>query len=170
MPADQRPDYLIALSKCWIFSLRFYILIRYRNVEISRTCEHVMAPCRKIVPMLYTSGAFLLIASFFIFFANCQQNDLPDIASHTPAKIDWTLFSKPVVYFGVISRYNTRIMFEDYQPSMDYLTAETPHRFELKPGKLYEDDTPRQDYTIVFAVVNPIRRIPNKFPGMQVDA
>lgn len=47
--------------------------------------------------------------------------------------------TKPAVYFGVISRYNPRIMFEEYQPIMDYLTANTPYRFVLKLGKTYED-------------------------------
>jgi len=46
---------------------------------------------------------------------------------------------EPVVYFGVISRYNPRIMFEGYQPIMDYLTEHTDYRFELKLGKTYED-------------------------------
>ena len=47
--------------------------------------------------------------------------------------------SKPVVRFGVISRYNPVVMYEEYQPVMDYLTAQTPFTFELKLGKTYED-------------------------------
>jgi len=47
--------------------------------------------------------------------------------------------AKPVVYFGFISRYNPRIMFEEYQPFLDFLTEHTPYRFELKLGKSYED-------------------------------
>ncbi|MFQ6114221.1 MAG: phosphate/phosphite/phosphonate ABC transporter substrate-binding protein [bacterium] len=47
--------------------------------------------------------------------------------------------NKPIIYFGVISRYNPRIMIEDYQPIMDYLTENTPYHFELKLGKTYED-------------------------------
>jgi len=46
---------------------------------------------------------------------------------------------KKVVKFGVISRYNPYIMYRDYQPIMDYLTQNTPYRFELKLGKTYED-------------------------------
>ena len=48
--------------------------------------------------------------------------------------------AKAIVYFGVISRYNPVVMYEEYQPVMDYLTAETPYRFELKLGKTYDDD------------------------------
>ena len=30
--------------------------------------------------------------------------------------------SKPVVYLGVIPRYNPMVMYRNYQPIMDYLT------------------------------------------------
>lgn len=44
---------------------------------------------------------------------------------------------KPVVHFGVIPRYNPIIMYRSYQPMMDYLTANTPYRFELKLSRNY---------------------------------
>ena len=47
--------------------------------------------------------------------------------------------TKPIVYFGFITRYNPRIMYEEYQPIMDYLSSETPYRFEIKLGKTYQD-------------------------------
>ena len=47
--------------------------------------------------------------------------------------------AKPVVRFGVISRYNPAVIYEEFQPVMDYLTDLTPYRFELKLGKTYED-------------------------------
>jgi phosphonate transport system substrate-binding protein len=46
---------------------------------------------------------------------------------------------KPVVRFGVIPRYNPLVMYKRYQPIMDYLTAETPYRFELKISKDYPE-------------------------------
>ncbi len=46
---------------------------------------------------------------------------------------------KPIVYFGFITRYNPRIMYEEYQPIVDYLSRETPYRFEIKLGKSYQD-------------------------------
>lgn len=55
---------------------------------------------------------------------------LPD----PPASAD-----KPVVYFGVIPRYNPIIMYRSYQPMMDYLTATTPFRFELKLSRNYHE-------------------------------
>lgn len=46
---------------------------------------------------------------------------------------------KPLVRFGVIPRYNPLVMYKRYQPIMDYLTAETPYRFELKISKDYPE-------------------------------
>lgn len=39
---------------------------------------------------------------------------------------------KPLVYFGINLRYSPRTMYLRYQPLMDYLTANTPYRFELR--------------------------------------
>ncbi|MFA5516648.1 MAG: phosphate/phosphite/phosphonate ABC transporter substrate-binding protein [Desulfuromonadales bacterium] len=44
---------------------------------------------------------------------------------------------KPVVYFGVIPRYNPMVMYRSYQPLMDYLSESTPYRFELKLSRDY---------------------------------
>jgi len=46
---------------------------------------------------------------------------------------------KPVIHFGVIPRYNPTIMYRSYQPMMDYLTANTPYRFELKLSRNYHE-------------------------------
>ncbi len=86
------------------------------------------------------SSLFCLQVCFSIWQIGCHTAE-PESQSLRVA--DWQRASadsgKPVVYFGVISRYNPRIMFEEYQPIMDYLSEETPYRFELKLGKSYED-------------------------------
>lgn len=46
---------------------------------------------------------------------------------------------KPVVQFGIIPRYNPMVMYRNYQPPMDYLSAHTPYRFELKLSRNYPD-------------------------------
>ena len=46
---------------------------------------------------------------------------------------------KPIVYFGVIPRYNPILMYRSYQPMMDYLTEHTPYHFELKLAKDYPE-------------------------------
>ncbi len=45
---------------------------------------------------------------------------------------------KPVRYFGVVSRYSPREIFFGYQPIMDFLTDNTPYKFELKLSTSYE--------------------------------
>ncbi len=44
---------------------------------------------------------------------------------------------KPTIYFGVVSRFSAHIIYKGYQPLMDYLTANTPFRFELKLSNTY---------------------------------
>ena len=46
---------------------------------------------------------------------------------------------KQTVYFGVIPRDNPRILFEKYQPLLDYLATQTPYTYELVLKKNYED-------------------------------
>ncbi len=46
---------------------------------------------------------------------------------------------KKTVYFGVIPRDNPRIMYEKYQPLLDYLALKTPFAYELVLKKNYEE-------------------------------
>ncbi len=46
---------------------------------------------------------------------------------------------KKTVYFGVIPRDNPRIMYEKYQPLLDYLSGKTPYTYELVLKKNYEE-------------------------------
>lgn len=77
----------------------------------------------------------ILLLSWNCGESNLEKSD-PDKTKHPANTVQTT---KPTVYFGVISRYNPRVMFEEYQPIMDYLTKNTPFNFELKLGKTYED-------------------------------
>ncbi|MBF0465104.1 MAG: phosphate/phosphite/phosphonate ABC transporter substrate-binding protein [Nitrospirae bacterium] len=43
------------------------------------------------------------------------------------------------VYFGVIPRDNPRIIYEKYQPLLDYLAEKTPYKYELVLKKNYEE-------------------------------
>lgn len=47
--------------------------------------------------------------------------------------------AKPVVYFGVSLRFHPITIYERYQPMLDYLTSNTPYRFELKIGRDYRE-------------------------------
>lgn len=46
---------------------------------------------------------------------------------------------KNTVHFGVIPRDNPRIMYEKYQPLLDYLSDKTPYFYELVLKKNYEE-------------------------------
>lgn len=46
---------------------------------------------------------------------------------------------KKIVYFGSIPRDNPRIMYERYQPLLDYLSEKTPYRYELVLKRNYEE-------------------------------
>lgn len=47
--------------------------------------------------------------------------------------------SKPVIPFGFCPKYNPRIMYQLYQPFMDYLNETTPYTFEIRMSRTYED-------------------------------
>ena len=78
-----------------------------------------------------------LALSIGLLLVACGEVQEPPPPRHPqpPAAVD----SAPLVRIGVISRYNPVVMYTSYQPMMDYLTAHTPYRFELKLGKTYED-------------------------------
>ncbi|MDI6744448.1 MAG: phosphate/phosphite/phosphonate ABC transporter substrate-binding protein [Thermodesulfovibrionales bacterium] len=46
---------------------------------------------------------------------------------------------RQTIYFGVIPRDNPRIMYERYQPLLDYLSEKTFHKYELALKKNYEE-------------------------------
>ncbi len=74
-----------------------------------------------------------------LFVTACKHEPHQTKMSDQPAGRAVDEVSKPIVGFGVISRYNPRIMFQEYQPIVDYLTEHTPYRFELRLGRSYED-------------------------------
>lgn len=50
-----------------------------------------------------------------------------------------SIYNKPVVYIGVISRYPPNIIYRGYQPVLDYLSQKTNYRFELKLSSDYNE-------------------------------
>ncbi|WP_243374064.1 phosphate/phosphite/phosphonate ABC transporter substrate-binding protein [Geotalea sp. SG265] len=54
-----------------------------------------------------------------------------------PSAVSSTHSEKPVIRFGVNLQYNPISMYKRYQPLMDYLTQNTPYRFELKISRDY---------------------------------
>jgi phosphonate transport system substrate-binding protein len=64
--------------------------------------------------------------------------DMERAVAGTPARSRQTK-DRRTVYFGVIPRDNPRIMYEKYQPLLDYLAGRTPYAYELVLKKNYED-------------------------------
>jgi len=75
---------------------------------------------------MMNSGKRFIIGflSFFIFFSFFVSS---------PA------FSKQVVPFGFCPKYNPRIMYQFYQPFVDFLSETTPYQFEIKLFRIYQD-------------------------------
>ncbi len=46
--------------------------------------------------------------------------------------------SKEMVYLGFCPKYNSRIMYQLYQPFIDYLNETTPYHFEIKLTRFYQ--------------------------------
>ncbi len=82
----------------------------------------------------------LLITGFFILSLSLLYSGFMDISYSTsdisaPPVKD----SRPIVYFGVVSRYSPHLLYEGYQPLMDYLSRETPYRFSLRLSRTYRE-------------------------------
>ncbi|RPJ08514.1 MAG: phosphate/phosphite/phosphonate ABC transporter substrate-binding protein [Deltaproteobacteria bacterium] len=48
-------------------------------------------------------------------------------------------FAKQVFSFGFCPKYNPRIMYQLYQPFIDYLNENTPYQFEMKLSRNYQE-------------------------------
>ncbi len=53
------------------------------------------------------------------------------------------VYSKQAFPFGFCPKYNPRIMYQLYQPFIDYLNDSTPYRFEIKLSRVYQDTIDR---------------------------
>jgi phosphonate transport system substrate-binding protein len=68
--------------------------------------------------------------------------------------------SKETIPFGFCPKYNPRVMYQLYQPFMDYLNETTPYTFEIKLSRVYEDTIERLgNGEIVIASCGPVSYI-----------
>lgn len=88
-------------------------------------------------PALFATAMIVIAVFTAVFYFLVMDIERDFSPAPRPAAIDSTAAAKPVVYVGVISRYRPRIIYRGYQPIMDYLTANTPYRFELRLSKDY---------------------------------
>ena len=90
-------------------------------------------------------GIFLLCLVAFLLLSTNIYVFLMKIATVEtrayiePPAVNEKIGTKPVVNFGVISRYPPRTIYEGYQPVMDYLSENTPYEFRLKLSNSYEE-------------------------------
>lgn len=77
-------------------------------------------------------AAIFLFLFLFIFLFLAAVPPLPAAAQDGPAAE-----KKKTITFGVIPRFNPHVMYEYYQPLMDYLTRKTPYNFQLRVGRTY---------------------------------
>jgi phosphonate transport system substrate-binding protein len=89
-----------------------------------------------LIATAVVAGGTLLVVGGLAFLRHLEN--ISTVASSAPARIKVTPgVGKPTVLVGVVSRYNPTMIYQGYQPIMDYLTAATPYRFELRLGNTY---------------------------------
>ncbi|NWF93111.1 MAG: phosphate/phosphite/phosphonate ABC transporter substrate-binding protein [Syntrophaceae bacterium] len=72
-------------------------------------------------------------------------------------------FPKQVLYFGFCPKYNPRIMYQLYQPFINFLNEATPYQFEIKLSRIYEDTIERLgNGDIVIASCGPVSYVKAK--------
>jgi len=90
---------------------------------------------------------YYLVLAILLFFAGALVFVYNSILDITTQPQNSTIHTEPVletqqkkkVYVGVISRFSPNLIYEGYQPIMNYLTSETPFQFELKLSNSYEE-------------------------------
>ncbi len=86
---------------------------------------------------LFSLFIFFLMSYFlFVQVTNIEQPfPLPENSEASPTAVKG---QKPIYYFGVISRYPPTLLYQGYQPVIDYLNTHTPFYFELKLDPSYQ--------------------------------
>jgi phosphonate transport system substrate-binding protein len=74
---------------------------------------------------------FITVITFIFYFkiTDISRIEINPKSSHENYSNN---INKKTVYIGVISRYPPHILYQGYQPMLDYLTACTNYKFELK--------------------------------------
>jgi phosphonate transport system substrate-binding protein len=72
-------------------------------------------------------------------------------------------FSKQIVLFGLCPKYNPRIMYQLYQPFVDYLSENAPYQFEIKLSRTYQETIDRFGHgKITIASCGPVPYVRGK--------
>lgn len=98
----------------------------------------------------------LAVALIIMYIYFIDITVIPDPANYVKGKSERTVQpqDREKVYFGVISRFSPRLIYEGYQPVMDYLNEQTPYHFELKLSDSYNKTIKQvHDGEVTFAFV-----------------
>lgn len=88
------------------------------------------------IPSKVVALLLIILGSVLPACSEKDPDNQPQVGNDTHHKVR---LQKEIINFGIISGYNPRVMIEEYQPVMDYLSRNTSYQFELKLGKTYED-------------------------------
>lgn len=84
----------------------------------------------------------LLVVVLLVFVTAVIYTRATDMTQMLPAaSLGWSADSvlhKPVVYVGVVSRYPPSVIYQGYQPIMDYLTRNSRYQFVLRLNQTYQ--------------------------------
>lgn len=94
----------------------------------------------KYVQFLFAAGVLILIAAVTIYgyFAITDITTEPKNANFEPEQKPDSV-TKKIIYFGVISRFSPNLIYQGYQPIMNYLSENTNYHFELKLSNSYDE-------------------------------
>jgi len=93
-----------------------------------------------ILVLVFLTGLGLLYYSFLDIHVDSSSRLKPFVSD-----------DRSVVNFGVVSRYSPHLLYEGYQPLMDYLSKETAYQFRLKLSHSYQETIEQLNDDIVSA-------------------
>jgi len=87
---------------------------------------------RKVKFLIIALSALLITVITVLFYIRITDISLTEINPQNEYSYNSETKNKKIVYIGVISRYPPHIIYQGYQPLLDYLSACTNYKFELK--------------------------------------
>lgn len=87
---------------------------------------------------MVVGGLFFFAALTLLIYHTIVDISSPAVSINLP-KHQFQPIKKDTVYVGVISRFSPNLIYEGYQPILDYLTATTDYYFILRLSNSYEE-------------------------------
>ena len=104
-----------------------------KKIKDALLAMHKTGKGRAILDAMMIDGFVRISDNAYDSIRKMERTVADDLKTAKKAK------SRQVVNFGVIPRDNPRILYEKYQPLLDYLAEKTPYTYELVLKKNYED-------------------------------